>query len=821
MNTVTHLLQGLDGLGKWLVHTGGWLSLELLILAGLIFGVLKVTRLRSARARQWLWTLVLVKPLIALLIAWPFGVGVRQPMTNRASRLVEQASLPVMSGKMPDPPEYNSLDKNIEANIAPTLTALQGESTVARSPAPGSQTRYEVAPKFTLAEPSQQSAIDSHLSGYGAVAGLWLMGAVCLSLYTAMGLVWLLRLHHRSTLLESGPLDAALRKCLAQLKLPQPVGVRVSDQIKSPLVFGFWRSNVLLPRWCVDQLKPQEIELMLLHELSHLRTFDHWLVWLKRLSEVIFWFHPAIWYAGRRVVDEAEQACDDAVVVLSARPKRYASCLVRMLEQISKPWPRYTFAGLAPGTSPTGKRVRRLLDGARDISTRISKRVFFGILVLGIVSLPSLFCAKAQPELKTIDSGQTAAMSSESVDEAADRGHTADVVSELLQKEVQKQQKQKQKRSGTMTARDSALIEKLRGLGFGDPATIPRDELVSLLFEIDRMNTAEGREAALESLGLTGDPGAEVLISIYDDSSEVKAKKIVLTSLAFIGDSLKGIEKLDAVARTEKNPELCKRAIQALAMTGSDAGAEKLIALYDDSDDVQAKEEIIEVMLITSSAKAIEKLDSVAREEQDPKLRKKAIEILALKGDEGAERLLPLYDDTDDAQIKEQIIQVMLTNGSREMVEKLGVIAREEQDPKLRKKAIEILALKGNEGAERLIPLYDDTDDAEVKRQIIQVMLTNGSREMVEKLGVIAREEQDPKLRKKAIEILALKGNEGAEKLIPLYDEIDDVQVKEQILEVMLLNNSPKVVEKLESIVQSEKDPRLRKAAIKTLGLKY
>jgi len=137
MNTVTHLLQGLDGLGKWLVHTGGWLSLELLILAGLIFGVLKVTRLRSARARQWLWTLVLVKPLIALLIAWPFGVGVRQPMTNRASRLVEQASLPVMSGKMPDPPEYNSLDKNIEANIAPTLTALQGESTFARSPAPG------------------------------------------------------------------------------------------------------------------------------------------------------------------------------------------------------------------------------------------------------------------------------------------------------------------------------------------------------------------------------------------------------------------------------------------------------------------------------------------------------------------------------------------------------------------------------------------------------------------------------------------------------------------------------------------------------------
>ena len=65
----------LDGVGQWLVHTVGWLSIELLVFACVVYAITRSDLVRSSRVKRWLWTLVLVKPLVAAALGWPLHLA--------------------------------------------------------------------------------------------------------------------------------------------------------------------------------------------------------------------------------------------------------------------------------------------------------------------------------------------------------------------------------------------------------------------------------------------------------------------------------------------------------------------------------------------------------------------------------------------------------------------------------------------------------------------------------------------------------------------------------------------------------------------------
>jgi bla regulator protein blaR1 len=45
--------------------------------------------------------------------------------------------------------------------------------------------------------------------------------------------------------------------------------------------------------------------------------------------EAAFWFHPVVWWMERRLVEERERACDEAVVQLGGEPGSYAEGLLK------------------------------------------------------------------------------------------------------------------------------------------------------------------------------------------------------------------------------------------------------------------------------------------------------------------------------------------------------------------------------------------------------------------------------------------------------------------------------------------------------------
>lgn len=121
----------------------------------------------------------------------------------------------------------------------------------------------------------------------------------------------------------------------ATLKDADPVAMRAPVPVKSapsflePGLVGIWRPVILLPVGLSQHLTGAELDAVLAHELCHLRRHDNLLAALHMLVEGLFWFHPLVWWIGRRLCEERERACDESVVAGGVRPLVYAEGILK------------------------------------------------------------------------------------------------------------------------------------------------------------------------------------------------------------------------------------------------------------------------------------------------------------------------------------------------------------------------------------------------------------------------------------------------------------------------------------------------------------
>ena len=159
-------------------------------------------------------------------------------------------------------------------------------------------------------------------------AWLWLGGMAALLVYQGAGYA----LARRRLLRDAEPgseeetaLLAALAAGLGVRRAP-PL-LRTADAA-SPMVLGLVRPVLLLPE---GALPAEELEVVLRHELTHLKRHDVAYQALLLLARTVHWFNPLVWWMGREAGRSLELCCDDAVVRGrdEAFCRRYGSVLLR------------------------------------------------------------------------------------------------------------------------------------------------------------------------------------------------------------------------------------------------------------------------------------------------------------------------------------------------------------------------------------------------------------------------------------------------------------------------------------------------------------
>jgi beta-lactamase regulating signal transducer with metallopeptidase domain len=105
--------------------------------------------------------------------------------------------------------------------------------------------------------------------------------------------------------------SAAQRMGLKRLPL-----IQVRSGAAGPGVVGFLRPVVVLPEELVSCARPEQVEHVLLHELAHVRRGDPMTSLACLVLQLLYWFHPLVWVARRRLATCVEVCCDRRVALL-------------------------------------------------------------------------------------------------------------------------------------------------------------------------------------------------------------------------------------------------------------------------------------------------------------------------------------------------------------------------------------------------------------------------------------------------------------------------------------------------------------------------
>jgi HEAT repeat protein len=191
------------------------------------------------------------------------------------------------------------------------------------------------------------------------------------------------------------------------------------------------------------------------------------------------------------------------------------------------------------------------------------------------------------------------------------------------------------------------------------------------------------------------------------------------------------------------------------------------------------------------------------------------LKLMAINGlmDSDPDRAVPLLEkilkSPSSIRLKDRALFVLTQNRSPQAQQLLLSVAKGGSNPDLQLRALKYLAMTGRKTVTAdIAAIYKASHDAAIKKQALNsLMMAQASDELFN----IARSEQDAKLREEAIRYLGLLHQ--SDKLAQLYK---DGVAKDAVLENMFLLGDPN---RLLEILRTEKDPKLRASAIRSLGL--
>ncbi|HTA80524.1 MAG TPA: M56 family metallopeptidase [Terracidiphilus sp.] len=182
------------------------------------------------------------------------------------------------------------------------------------------------------------SDVSSSMNLLRWIDGLWVLGVGVLSMRSIGG--WWLIQRLRATAVDEAPeaLQASFARIAVALGIRRETLLRISSAVAGPITIGALRTMVLLPLSSLTLLGPEELEMVLAHELAHVRRADFLCNIAQTLVETLFFFHPAVWWIGKQIRHERELCCDDLALKICPNPVTYATALFRLEEQRARQW---------------------------------------------------------------------------------------------------------------------------------------------------------------------------------------------------------------------------------------------------------------------------------------------------------------------------------------------------------------------------------------------------------------------------------------------------------------------------------------------------
>ena len=192
---------------------------------------------------------------------------------------------------------------------------------------------------------------------------VWLSFVIILTLKLIIELYNVNRLPLQGCIAADITLQKRFNRLITQVGLSRPVSLLLSHKTDVPMAIGWIKPVVLIPFSMVSGLTPQQLDMLLLHELAHIRRHDYLVNFLQTLVEITLFFHPSVRWVSKQMRNEREYCSDDIAVKHCGSSLAYAHTLADTASLCAK-HRHHTIPNMAMAASggDLKQRVVRLLD---------------------------------------------------------------------------------------------------------------------------------------------------------------------------------------------------------------------------------------------------------------------------------------------------------------------------------------------------------------------------------------------------------------------------------------------------------------------------
>lgn len=345
-------------------------SWQVAVVFGLVWTAVTILWRASSHWRYLLWLLVVAKCLTPPLVDVSIPLLTMNPPV--ASRPVEVSS--VARGEAP-----------VEAMLV-ALPPGSGASEIQnQAPASVQTMKHGVSTSFTVKQ--------------------WLVVLWMLTVSTILGSV-IVRFWTTNQQLKRLRLPADEETRLAVVSLARTLGlssppnVYVSSAVSQPFVWGLIRGDIYVPSQFALNGSMEQRRSVLAHELAHVARYDAIVNLAQIVVQSLFFFHPLVWWANRRIRHEREKCCDEVVLAgTQTEPHVYCSAIVETLASGSRQ-SRWTATLAVTGSIKSIEdRVVTMLAPDRKFQRRPSRVAVVTTLFVAVCLLPTAIVLTSRSQL--------------------------------------------------------------------------------------------------------------------------------------------------------------------------------------------------------------------------------------------------------------------------------------------------------------------------------------------------------------------------------------------------------------------------------------
>lgn len=211
----------------------------------------------------------------------------------------------------------------------------------------------------------------------------WIAGMIFMALRMSGGYFLAYRYRRVGVIGVSYEWEKRLKQISDALHIKTKVVLLESVKITVPMVVGILKPCIILPIGTLSRLPFDQVEMILAHELAHIKRADFMVNIFQSLIETILFFNPFVWWISSVIRTERENICDDMALLTSGKNLSLAKALANLAAAVR---PEAASQALITFNQiNTMKRIERLIRKPKlkpSTHERIGVVIFSGLFVL-------------------------------------------------------------------------------------------------------------------------------------------------------------------------------------------------------------------------------------------------------------------------------------------------------------------------------------------------------------------------------------------------------------------------------------------------------